>query len=420
MSSIAMEVISFVLLFFLIGGMSATVKIRSIRAKIANYKALLIGIALQFFIMPFLGFLVVKMLNMDPISGLMLLIVTSSPGGSFSNWWCSLFNADLALSVTMTACSTILSTFMLPLNLLLYAQLVFSEAVLKNIDWGVLFLSLGIVVGGILAGLFAAWKVDSVKFHKAANLTGNVAGLSLLIISFVVSQEDDDGGGTPNVWHQSATFYIGVAIPCVIGLVIAIIVCIFLGVKKPELVAISVECCYQNTGIASSIALTMYDGSEEATAIGVPLFYGLLEAILLGVFCLVSWQLNWTKAPRQEKICVVLLTSYEIEEEISKFHADHDIDLENVEVEVAADFQVEGDDEEEEEYEEDEEISLANHDAAVEFTAVPHRLSNPLVQTTTKITVQVPSPRRSRLTTFDDLQLETYTPANPPHILHDK
>ena len=165
-SSNAMSALSFVFLFLLIFGMSATVQLRSIRSQLSNYKALLTGILLQFFVMPLLGFVVVKSMDLDPITGLMLLIVTSSPGGSFSNWWCSLFNADLALSVTMTACSTILSTFMLPANLVLYARLVFDEKILGSIDWGVLFLSLGIVVGGILAGLLAAWKVNSIKFQK--------------------------------------------------------------------------------------------------------------------------------------------------------------------------------------------------------------------------------------------------------------
>ena len=33
------------------------------------------------------------------VYGITLLIVASSPGGSYSNLWCSLFNADLALSV---------------------------------------------------------------------------------------------------------------------------------------------------------------------------------------------------------------------------------------------------------------------------------------------------------------------------------
>ena len=110
------------LLFFLVFGMSATVDTRAMVKQVKNRSAILTGIFLQFIVLPFLGFVVVKTLNMSHASGLTLLVVTSSPGGSYSNWFCSMFNADLALSVTMTAISTLLSVIMLPLNLLLYTR----------------------------------------------------------------------------------------------------------------------------------------------------------------------------------------------------------------------------------------------------------------------------------------------------------
>lgn len=50
-------------------------------------------------------------------------------GGSFSNWWCSVFNVDLALSVALTTISTACSVFMLPLNLFVYARLAFGHSV---------------------------------------------------------------------------------------------------------------------------------------------------------------------------------------------------------------------------------------------------------------------------------------------------
>jgi predicted Na+-dependent transporter len=46
----------------------------------------LTGITLQFIILPFLGFVVVKVLQLDAPMGITLLVVTSSPGGSYSNW----------------------------------------------------------------------------------------------------------------------------------------------------------------------------------------------------------------------------------------------------------------------------------------------------------------------------------------------
>jgi len=74
------------LLFALVFGMSATVDIKALVAQMKNRKAILTGCFLQFVILPLLGFLVVKFLNMNEAMGITLLVVTSSPGGSYSNW----------------------------------------------------------------------------------------------------------------------------------------------------------------------------------------------------------------------------------------------------------------------------------------------------------------------------------------------
>ena len=78
--------------------------------------------------------------------------------------------------------------------------------------------------------------------------------------------------------------------------------------------AVAVECCYQNTGIATSVALSIFDGDDLAIAVGVPLFYGICEALLLAVYCILCWKMGWTKAPADENLCVVLAKSYEIME----------------------------------------------------------------------------------------------------------
>lgn len=75
-----------VLLFCLVYGMSATVDIRSLIEQLKNTNALLTGAFLQFVVLPLLGFLVVKFLKMESAIGITILVITSSPGGSFSNW----------------------------------------------------------------------------------------------------------------------------------------------------------------------------------------------------------------------------------------------------------------------------------------------------------------------------------------------
>lgn len=83
--SVLQEIGAHVLLFFLVFGMSATVDIGQMKKQLRNRNALLTGISLQFLILPFVGFVIVKVLNMDAPLGITLLVVTSSPGGSYSN-----------------------------------------------------------------------------------------------------------------------------------------------------------------------------------------------------------------------------------------------------------------------------------------------------------------------------------------------
>jgi predicted Na+-dependent transporter len=80
-----------------------------------------------------------------------------------------LFNADLALSVTMTALSTLLSVVFMPLNLLIYTRYSYEDDVIDNLDWASLFLSLAIVISAVGLGLLCSWKVHSHRFNMMAN-----------------------------------------------------------------------------------------------------------------------------------------------------------------------------------------------------------------------------------------------------------
>ena len=54
------------------------------------------------------------------------------------------------------------------------------------------------------------------------------------------------------------------------------------------------------------------DDQERAQAVAVPLFYGLVEAVVIGIYCVWAWKVGWTKAPADENICTVVTKSYEI------------------------------------------------------------------------------------------------------------
>eukprot|EP01083_Nonionella_stella_P018305 51029_1 len=188
----------------------------------------------------------------------------------------------------MTAISTMISTVMLPANLLLYVNVAFGAAegkegqdsVLKKIDWASLFVSLAIVILAIGLGLLASFKISSHRFNRFANRLGSISGVLLIVFSAVVSALS--GKNEAQVWGQPWSFYVGVTAPCLTGLFIATILATCAKLKKPEVISVGVECSYQNVGIATSAAVAMFsDPVERGQALCVPLFYGLMEAVLL-------------------------------------------------------------------------------------------------------------------------------------------
>jgi len=214
----------------------------------------------------------------------------------------------------MTTVSTLTSLIALPINLTIYATNAYSSDIIKSLDWASLYISLFVVIGAVLSGLILSARMQSIAFQKIGNLIGNLAGTGLVILSLwgLYSSQDELGG---DIWARDWKFYVGVASPFVLGLLLATSMACYLQFKKPERISFSVECCYQNVGIATFLAMTMFQGAPLKGAIGVPLFYGVLQAALMGIYCIMMWKIGWSKAPRDTSIFRILSSSYEIGEE---------------------------------------------------------------------------------------------------------
>ena len=77
-------------------------------------KAVLLGLVGQIVLLPLIAFAVAWALNLPPIYFMGLVLVACCPGGSSSNVFSMLAKGDVALSVTLTALSSIITLFTLP------------------------------------------------------------------------------------------------------------------------------------------------------------------------------------------------------------------------------------------------------------------------------------------------------------------
>ena len=79
-----------------------------------NPKAVLMGMIGQIVILPIIAFLTAWLLKLPPIYFMGLVLVACCPGGSSSNAFTMLVKGNVALSVTLTALSSIITLFTLP------------------------------------------------------------------------------------------------------------------------------------------------------------------------------------------------------------------------------------------------------------------------------------------------------------------
>jgi len=259
------------------------------------------GVLGQFLVLPFLGFCTVYLFDLQAVVGIMLIATMCSPGGAYSNWWCSLFNADLALSVAMTACSTVVSLGAMPLNVLVYVGAAYGTSV--SFNWWNMLLSLALTLVSIAVGIAFGQKFPS--WRSRLNTVGNLAGAALVVFAVLTSSRRDP------LWDKDPAFYLAVALPFLLGLLLTLTLAWCCGLEGPQRVTVTVETCYQNTGVALTLALVSLPPEDQSAAAGVPLFYGLVEALLLPIFLLISWRLGMTYAPKNERIHRVLLKNYQ-------------------------------------------------------------------------------------------------------------
>lgn len=325
------QIVSNVLLFFLVFGLAVTVDPIAFKKRFKKPLPLCIGLICQFLILPLLGFTCcVLFFKNEPLYGIPLIATASSPGGSYSNWWCSIFNADLPLSMAMTTSSSLLSALTLPANILLYTELAFPKETQVKLSWDGLFTTISLVIVGIFSGLFFGKNYP--RYTQKLNALGNACGVALVLMGFFLSSNS-----SAPIWDRDWKFYVGVTLPCVLGLMISLATARLCRLKRPSCLAVAIEVCYQNTAIPLAVILNSFSddpkycnggreeedaggGTEEkmcdavGLALGVPTYYQTVQIFSLAVCCLCCWKGGWTLAPKDESFFNVIGKNYQVAE----------------------------------------------------------------------------------------------------------
>lgn len=150
-------------------------------------KILFTGVVSQFILLPLVTFIFIKLVNPMPSIALGMMLVAACPGGNISNFLSQLAKGNVALSVSLTAFSTLISLVMTPFNLYFYGNLYAPTAeILRTIElnpWELIKLVTLIMGIPLILGMW----VRKSKPELAAKAAKILKPISLLIfILFII------------------------------------------------------------------------------------------------------------------------------------------------------------------------------------------------------------------------------------------
>jgi len=95
-------------------GMGLSLRVEDFKRILIYPKAVAIGLLNQLVLLPILAFGIVKVFSLPPELAVGLMILAVCPGGATSNLITHLAKGDSALSITLTACSSVITVFTIP------------------------------------------------------------------------------------------------------------------------------------------------------------------------------------------------------------------------------------------------------------------------------------------------------------------
>ncbi len=234
-------------------GMGTTLAFADFARVIRMPKAVLIGLGLQYTVMPLMGWTYAMLFGLTGEVAVGLILYGSCAGGVSSNVITYIAGANLALSVTMTAVSTMVSPLMTPL-----AMQVLAGQYLP-IDTAQMMASiLKMILGPVLAGLLVNRYMHRHARRASRWLPGvSMWGICMVIaITIALSRDDLIAVAVPllgaAVCHNATGYALGYWSARALGL------------SRVDSRTVSIEVGMQNGGMATGLAFDVLRSAAAA------------------------------------------------------------------------------------------------------------------------------------------------------------
>lgn len=252
-------------------------------------RAIFLGVGLQYIVMPLLGYGVSRAYNLPMDFMIGLVLVSCCPGGTASNVIAYIAKLNVALSVSMTTCSTLLAVIMTPFLTTLIVTMISRDltgAAIQVNTMGLLISTFQVVILPVTAGI-ALNHFFHRLIKKITPYTPLLAIFSIVfIVDFILAAKKDA------ILASGLSLLLAVLTLHLLGFLMGYILPRLVSADDKSARTISVEVGMQNSGLATELARSNFSSFGLATVPGAisALTHCILGSIFAGVSKIIAYK----------------------------------------------------------------------------------------------------------------------------------
>ena len=261
------------LLMIVMFGMGTTMKLSDFAIVFKRPRDVVIGCLAQFIVMPLLAFSLGKLFGLENELLVGVVIVGTCPGGTSSNVMTYLSKGDTALSVGMTSINTLLAPFLTPLLTYFYLKTTVSVNIMS------MFISIiQVVIIPITLGLLINKLFGNITRRVSDALPAVSVTAICLIVASVVSHNSE------KILSTGLIIFAVVVLHNLLGYLFGYFIGVLFKMDLPRKKAIAIEVGMQNSGLATTLAGSVFPDLTMATVPGAifSVWHNISGAVLAG------------------------------------------------------------------------------------------------------------------------------------------
>ena len=248
-------------------GMGASLTPSDYARALRRPRGVLVGLLSQFGWMPLLAHFAIQGFGLRGTDALGLLLMACTSGGNASNMLTYFSRADLALSVSMTAISTLASVILMPALLYVYAESLSDTPM--QIPYLAVMGTLALMLLPIAAGMWIRHR-SPVTASKVERI-GAISGALLLVVLLVTSVADQ----ISLVLTAEDSSLLACVFVAASGMVLGYLAARLAGLGSRQRRAVSLETGVQNAPLAIAVILATFPQADQDALLKLPFLYAM-------------------------------------------------------------------------------------------------------------------------------------------------